>query len=133
VSTIFVKIAKQQVSLKNKVSTIVEQKALVVESAETAFLHLERVQLMQLVRDAAIREVVLGRQMQLVQVVLVMQLLGGSRGDPLRAVMCVRIRVAVHRVAVHLRAEADELGDFLAARLVLELADHLFIQIQRGK
>ena len=64
--------------------------------------------------------------MELIQVILVFQLPRGGMRDALRAVVRVRVRVAVHSVRVHFRAQADELGDFLAGSLILELADNLF-------
>ena len=82
-------------------------------------------QLVQLVRDTAIRKAILLRQMKLIQVVLVFQLPRCRMRDALRAVVRVRVRVAVHRVGVHFRAQADELGDLLSGRLILELADNL--------
>ncbi len=63
--------------------------------------------------------------MELIQVVLVFQLPRGRMRDALRAVVRVRVRVPVHREGVHFRAQADELGDLLAGRLILELADNL--------
>ena len=63
--------------------------------------------------------------MKLIQVVLVFQLPRGSVRDALRAVVRVRVRVAVYSVTVHFRAKTDELGDLLAGRLILELADNL--------
>ena len=63
--------------------------------------------------------------MELIQVILVFQLPRGRMRDALRAVVRVGVRVTVHSVRIHFRALADELGDFLAGRLILELADNL--------
>ncbi len=63
--------------------------------------------------------------MKLIQVVLVFQLPRGRMSDALRAVVRVRVRVAVHRVGIHFRSKSDELGDLLAGRLILELAYNL--------
>ena len=82
-------------------------------------------QLVQVVRDSAIRKAILLRQMKLIQVVLVFQRPRCRMRDALRAVVRVRVRVAVYSVTVHFRAKSDELGDLLAGRLILELADNL--------
>jgi len=63
--------------------------------------------------------------MELIQVILVFQLPRGRMRDALRAVVRVGVRVAVHSVRIHFRAQADELGDFLAGSFIFEFADHL--------
>ena len=83
-------------------------------------------QLVQLVADAAIRKPSLMWQIKLIQVVLVFQLFRCRYCDAFCAVVRVRFRVTVYSVAVHFRSQADELCNFLACRLILELADHLF-------
>ncbi len=66
------------------------------------------------------------RQIKLIQVILVFQLSRSRYSDALCAVVRLRLRLAVYSVAVHFRGQVDELCNFLACRLILELADHLF-------
>ena len=72
-----------------------------------------------------IGEVVLGRLLQLVEVVLMVDVACSTAFDAFRAMFLSSAPLVIDQERLHLWPQSDELSDGLAARLVLELTDNL--------
>ena len=95
--------------------------------------YLDAVDLVETTSESAIEGVVLGRVVQLIEILLVEEPLCRRPLDALRAMLVVTllcpIGVDFHRLkGVHFWAESHKLGDWVPRHLVLHLPDHRLIR-----
>ena len=78
--------------------------------------------------NSVIRQVVLCRALQLMQVLLVPNLRRSAPLAPLRSVLFGSVAIVLDEERVHLRPHSNELGHRLAARLVVEFANRFLVR-----
>ena len=89
--------------------------------------NLDRVDLLEHAANSVLWQVVFGRALQLIGVLLVSDLSRSAPLDSIRPVLFCCVSLVVDEERVHFRSQSKEIGDRLADRLVLEFANHFIV------
>ena len=98
-----------------------------LEGSPRIFANLNRVDLVERAGNSVVRQEVLRRALELIEVLLVPDLQRCAPLDPLHPVLLSCVPLVMDKERVHFRPQSNELGDRFTVCNVLEFANHFVV------